>query len=97
MGEVCRGGGGRRCAYAKGGYDLAKEDGERVVERVAQIERYEDSPCEEGVHRADVVEHVLVVHGEAHEEDEKVEPPHHLREAERREVYYLRLLLRRLP
>ena len=88
VGEVCRGGGGRRCAYAKGGYDLAKEDGERVVERVAQIERYEDSPCEEGVHRADVVEHVLVIHREADEDDEKIEAPHHLSEADGGEVLF---------
>ena len=43
-------------------------------------ERDEDAPGEERVHWADVVEHVLVVHGEAHECDEKVEPPHHLRQ-----------------
>ena len=38
------------------------------------------------MHRADVVEHVFVVHRRAHEEDEEVEPPHHLHEAAEREV-----------
>ena len=70
----------------EGGDDLEEEHLERVVQVVAGEERDEDAPGEEGVHRADVVEHVLVVHRAADEDDEKVEPPHHLREAHRREV-----------
>ena len=60
--------------------------GVRVRVRVRVSAAEVDHPCEEGVHRADVVEHVLVVHRGAHEEDEEVEPPHHLGEAQQGEV-----------
>ena len=48
--------------------------GVRVRVRVRVSAAEVDHPCEEGVHGADVVEHVLVVHRGAHEEDEEVEP-----------------------
>eukprot|EP00962_Isochrysis_galbana_P028395 scaffold8972_cov118-Isochrysis_galbana.AAC.17 len=61
--------------------------GERVaVVSAAEPAAEEDAPREEGVHRRDVVEHIFVLHCDADEKDEKVEPPHHLREAGQREV-----------
>mmetsp|Transcript_12109 Transcript_12109/g.55025 ORF Transcript_12109/g.55025 Transcript_12109/m.55025 type:complete len:418 (-) Transcript_12109:204-1457(-) len=42
---------------------------------------------EQRVHRAYVVQHVVVSHGEAYEEHEEVEPPHHLREPVKGKVF----------
>mmetsp|Transcript_11754 Transcript_11754/g.20076 ORF Transcript_11754/g.20076 Transcript_11754/m.20076 type:complete len:323 (-) Transcript_11754:88-1056(-) len=69
-----------------GGEELDDHEDVILVELVAGVERDVHEPREEGVHRADIVEHVLVVHRDADEEDEEVEAPHHLREAEDGEV-----------
>ena len=60
--------------------EFSEDDvGARVV-LAADVERKVHRPREQGVHRAYVVEHVVVPHREAHEEHEEVKPPHHLRE-----------------
>mmetsp|Transcript_53963 Transcript_53963/g.124231 ORF Transcript_53963/g.124231 Transcript_53963/m.124231 type:complete len:307 (-) Transcript_53963:729-1649(-) len=65
---------------------LEEQESIAAVQLVTRPERDVHPPREEGVHWANVVEHVLVVHGGAHKEDKEIQTPHHLREPHEREI-----------
>ena len=52
---------------ARRGCDLEEADGVVLVVMVPDPAREEDAPREECVHRRDVVQHILIIHRDAHE------------------------------
>jgi len=65
--------------HGKADPDLHCNHGGQVVVLVPDPQGRVHHDCEEGVHGADVVEHVVIAQGEAAEEDQEVQAPHHLR------------------
>jgi hypothetical protein len=71
---------GPACRQCSLSHSLAHDPKGVLVEAAGDAERRVDSDGVNGVHGADVVQHVAVLEHNAAEEDEEIEAPHHLAE-----------------
>lgn len=55
---------------AQGAQDLDEKDSIAAVQLIARQQGEVDDPSEEGMHRADVVQHILIIHCDAHEKND---------------------------
>lgn len=60
------------------GGDLGPDDQPHLVVLVHDPEGSIDHESEEGMHGADIIQHVVIVEDDAAEGDEEIQPPHHL-------------------
>jgi hypothetical protein len=66
--------------------ELEAERARAVVHVALYTEDGVDEDSEGRVQHADIVEHIVVLHRQADEENHEVQPPHHLAEPDHREV-----------